>query len=185
MANKYIKVIITSVIVATISLVIFSVTYAWFLTSQESNDVSNAASGGGLDIIYANGQDITGTLTPAKDNSTALFTTATIRKSSASVDALATITLNVESITTNLAISAFKWEVYQDSNTTPINSGTFNGVTNNSKIDLIENYLVTNTDTTFTIKLWLNGDETTNSVANQTLSAYIDASAVNAPANIS
>lgn len=184
MANKYIKLIITSVVVAIISLLIFSVTYAWFLTRHETEDVSNAATGGGLDIIYENGQDITGVLKPAKNNATALSTTATIRKSSASVDALATITLNIQNITSNLAISAFKWEVYQDGKATIINSGTFNGVTSNSKITLIDNYLLTTTNTTFTVKLWLNGNETTNSVLNQSLSAYIDASAVNAPASI-
>ena len=185
MANKYKKVIIISIIVAILSLAIFTITYAWFLNSQETSDVSNAATGGSLDIIYANGQDITGVLKPAKDNSTALSTTATIRKSSTSVDALATITLNVQSITSGLAISAFKWEVYKNSETSPIKTGNFNGVAANSKISLIENYLLTTSDTTFTIKLWLNGNETTNSVANQSLSAYIDASAVNAPATIS
>lgn len=185
LAKKYINMIITILVVATICLVVFSITYAWFLAGKESSDINNAASGGKLDIIYQNGQDITGTLTPSSNNESALSTTATIKKSSTSVDALATITLNVDTISTNLAVSAFKWEVYQDDNVVPINTGNFAGITSNSKIKLIDKYLVTTTDTTFTIKLWLNGNETTNSIANQSLSAYIDASAINAPAIVS
>jgi len=185
LANKYKNVIIISVVVAIISLLVFGVTYAWFLNSQESSDVSNAASGGKLEVVYNNGQDIGGVLKPYKDNSQALMTTATIKKSTGSVDALATITLNVESISSGLSISAFKWEVYKNSETSPIKTGTFNGVSSGAKIDMVEDYLLTTSDTTFTIKLWLNGNETTNSVSNQTFSAYIDASAVNAPASIS
>lgn len=185
LAKKYINMIITILVVSTICLVVFSITYAWFLAGKESSDINNAATGGKLDIIYQNGQDITGNLYPSKTNESALYTTVTIKKSSTSVDALATVTLNVETISENLAVSAFKWEVYQNNNVVPINTGTFEGVTSNSKIKLIDKYLVTTTDTTFTIKLWVNGDETTNSISNQSIEAYIDASAINAPATVS
>ena len=182
LAKKSINIIVTIVIVATLCLIVFSVTYAWFLTSKESSDVNNAASGGNLDIVYQNGQDITGILRPSKTNADALSTTATIRKSDSSVDALATINLNIETISPELAISAFKWEVYKDSDSAPVSSGTFSGATDDSQINLVKDYLVTTTNTTFTIKLWLNGDESSGSVANKSISAYIDASAINAPA---
>ena len=68
LAKKSINIIVTIVIVATLCLIVFSVTYAWFLTSKESSDVNNAASGGNLDIVYQNGQDITGILRPSKTN---------------------------------------------------------------------------------------------------------------------
>ena len=184
MAKKSINIIVLVVIVATVCLLIFSVTYAWILASRSTNDLSNTAGGGNLDIVYQNGQDITGVLKPSKDNTTALSTTATIRKTQDSVDAVATINLNVTSISSELAISAFKWEVYKDSETVAISSGTFEGVVDNSVINLVDNYLLTTTDTIFTIKLWLNGDESDGSIVNKSISAYIDANAVNAPSSI-
>ena len=184
MAKRKINLIITILIVTTLCLVVFSTTYAWYLFSRESSVVNNTAGGGKLEVIYQNGQDIIGKLKPSKTNEGALSTTATIRKSSTSVDGLATITLNIESISSELAISAFKWEVYKNTETQPINSGTLNGVSSGSKIKLVDNYLLTDSNTNFTIKLWLNGDETDGSVANKSISAYIDASAINAPASV-
>ena len=138
MAKRKINLIITILIVTTLCLVVFSTTYAWYLFSRESSVVNNTAGGGKLEVIYQNGQDIIGKLKPSKTNEGALSTTATIRKSSTSVDGLATITLNIESISSELAISAFKWEVYKNTETQPINSGTLNGVSNNSYVFRVE-----------------------------------------------
>lgn len=182
MTNKNIKFII--LIIIAICLIAVSITYAWYSMTKETNDINNAASGGKLEIIYQQGQDITGNLRPSKTNEGALSTTATIRKSSTSVDALANVTLNIEAISEELAISAFKWEVYKDIDSNLLNSGTFEGVTGGTKINLVENCMLLDTDTTFIIKLWLNGDESDGSIANKSISAFIDASAVNAPANI-
>lgn len=184
MSKKLIHIIIAILIVGTLSLSIYAVTYAWFVISKDSNTISNTAKGGDLDIIYTKGQNITGTLSPSDDNSESPYTTVKIRKTSTSVDGLATIVLNITEISTELAISALKWEVYKDTSTTPIRSGTFAGVTSGNKINLIENYLLTNTDTTFTVKLWLNGNEASGNTGNKTFSAYIDASAINVPSNM-
>ena len=185
MVNKYIKIIIIIIIVLTVSLITFSLTYAFFLMSSESSIINNSAGGGKLEIIYENGQDITGRLISYNDNSRALSTTATIRKSNASVDALATVTLHVTSIATELSTNAFKWEVYKDSDTTPINTGNFNGIVGGDTIDVVSNYTLTTSDTVFTIKLWIDSNLNTNSIVNKTFSGYIDASAVNKPARVS
>lgn len=183
MSKKLINYIITIIIVITLILITFSITYSWFLVSHETSDVDSAAKGGKLEIIYQNGQDITGKLKASTDSSGGLSTTATIRKSSTSVDALATITLHVTSISEELATTAFKWEVYENSGTTPVATGNFDDVVADTPIDIISNYPLTTTDTTFTIKLWIDGNLNNNSLMDKSFSGYIDASAINTPAN--
>lgn len=183
MSKKLINTIITIIIVITIVLITFSITYSWFLVSRETSNVNSSAKGGKLEIIYQNGQDITGRLTASSNSSGGLSTTATIRKSSTSVDALATITLHVTSISSELATNAFKWEVYENNSSTPISSNSFNGVVDGTDIDVISNYPLTTSDTTFTIKLWIDGNLNNNSLSNKSFSGYIDASAINKPAN--
>ena len=185
MSKKLIGLIVTIIVIVTLFLVSFSLTYAYFLMARDTGDMNNTSTGGKLEIVYENGQDITGSLLAYADNSRALSTTATIRKTSASVDALATITLHVTTISQELAINAFKWEVYENSGTTPVSSGNFNGISANDTIDVISNYELSTTNTVFTIKLWIDSSLTGNSVANKSFSGYIDASAINKPASTS
>lgn len=185
MSKKFINVIITIIIVLTICLIVFSLTFAFFTMTQDTGIINNSASAGKLEIVYENGQDIEGKLLSYTDNSKALSTTATIRKSSASVDALATISLHITTIDTELRTNAFKWEVYENSGTTPIITGNFNGKADGDTIDVVSNYSLTTTDTVFTIKLWIDSTLNTGSIYNKTFSGYIDASAVNAPASTS
>lgn len=176
---------ISIIVVGLICLFTIGLTYAFFLMLQQSNIINNSSTAGKLDIIYENGQDIEGRLISYTDNSRALQTTATIKKSSVSVDALATITLHINSIDTELATNAFKWEVYENSGTTPVNSGNFNNMDDGDTIDVISNYELTTTDTVFTIKLWIDSALNSNSIYNKTFSGYIDASAINKPASVS
>lgn len=181
--NKTINIIIVLLIVLTICLVTFSVTYAWFVTTQSTNTVSGATSGK-LEIIYDKGQDVTGTLKPSSSKENGLMATVKIRQSATSVNGLGTITLNVVSIAPELAINGLKWELYKDSSSSPISKGTFNGVTSNSQIDLIKDTPLTTTDTKFTLYIWLNGSEVNNSVMNKSFSAYISATARSKSANL-
>lgn len=183
MGKKLIGLIVTIIVVVALFFMAFGLTYSYFLMARDTGDMSNSSTGGKLEIIYTNGQNISGTLLAYTDNSRALSTTATIRKTSASVDALATITLHVSAISSELATNAFKWEVYENSGTTPVNSGTFNGVSASDTINVISNYELTTTDTVFTVKLWIDSALTQGSVANKTFSGYIDASAINKAAS--
>ena len=182
MSKKLINTVVTIIIVITIILITFSITYSWFLASRDTSVINDSAKAGKLEIVYQNGQDITGVLNASRDSSSGLSTTATIRRTSASVDALASITLHVTAISSELATTAFKWEVYENSGTTPIASNNFYQKSAGDDIDLISDYLLTTTDTTFTIKLWIDGNLNSNSLMNKSFSGYIDASAVNKPA---
>lgn len=181
--NKTINIFIVLLIVLTMCLVTFSVTYAWFVTTQSTNNVSGATSGK-LEIIYDKGQDVTGTLRPSSSKENGLMATVKIRQSATSVNGLGTITLNVVNIAPELAVNGLKWELYKDSSSSPISTGTFNGVTSKSQIDLIKDTPLTTTDTKFTLYIWLNGSEVNNSVMNKSFSAYISATARSKSANL-
>lgn len=181
--QKIINNSIIVLIVITICLVTFSVTYAWFISSQSTDNV-NASTSGKLEIIYDKGQDVNGTLRPSSSKETGLSATVKIKQSLNSVSGLGTVTLNVVNIDPALAVKGLKWELYKDSDVSPIANGTFEGVTSNSQIDLVKDYLLTTTDTTFTLYIWLNGNEVDNSVMNKTFSAYISATARSKPANL-
>ena len=185
MNNKKINTLITVILVAVFCLVIFGITYAFFTMFRGTNIINNAATSGKLEVVYTNGQDINGYIYPAVDNSTALTTTATVRKTSTSVEGYATINLNVTAIDPAFATNAFKWEVYDDVESSPINYGNFNGITGNSVIKLVEDHELTTVDTTFTVKIWLDGELCDTHVENKNFSAYIDVTAVNVPANVS
>ena len=180
--QKVINNMISILIVVTICIVTFGITYAWFV-SLKSIDV-NELSSGKLEIIYDNGQDVTGTLRPSTSKENGLVATVKIRRTTDSVLGLGTITLNVIDIAPELSISGLKWELYKDSDTLPISNGTFDGVTSDSQIKLISDYELLTSDTVFTIYIWLNGEEVGNSVMNKSFSAYINASARSKPVDI-
>ena len=92
--QKVINTSITILIVITICLVTFSITYAWFVSSQLSN-VVNSATSGKLEVIYDKGQDVNGTLRPSSSKENGLTASVKIKKTSTSVDGLGTVTLNV------------------------------------------------------------------------------------------
>ena len=181
--NRIISMSITVLIVITICLVTISVTYSWFITSHVSNNV-NSASSGKLEIIYDKGQDVNGILKPSSSKNNGLSASVKIKQGDNSVDALGTVTLNVTNIDSALSVKGLKWELYKDSSVSPIANGTFEGVTSNSQINLITDYLLTTDNTTFTLYIWLNGSEVNNSVMNKTFSAYISATARSKPVNI-
>ena len=184
MARKYINIIISVIIIVTICIVTYSITYAWFSVTKQTSDIESNTSGK-LDVVYEKGQDIGGTLKPSKTNANALTTTATISKTTTSVDGNATIYLHVNEISDEFKnTTALKWEVYQNGILAAIKSGNFSGVSAGSDVKLVENYRITSEETTFTVKLWLNGDEIDGDVNNKTISGYIDASAVSVPANL-
>lgn len=183
MSKRFINTVVIIIIVLTICLVTFSITYAAFLMTQDTGVISNSAKGGKLDIVYTNGQDISGKLLAYPDNSKALSTTATIRKNSASVDAKANVTLHITTISSVLATTAFKWEVYVNSASSPAYTGNFNGKSNGGTIDVVSNYVLTTTDTVFTVKLWIDSNLNSNSISGATFSGYIDANAVNIAAS--
>lgn len=182
MNKKKVKPIYIFLFVIVFCIAIFGITYAFFNKVGNTNVIGNASTAGKLDVIYTNGQNISGMIYPSVDNSTALTTTATVRKTSASVDGYATVNLNISTIDSAFATTAFKWEVYDDLESEPINYGNFSGKSANDVIKLVEDYELTTVDTTFTVKIWLDSELNTNNIVGKAFSAYIDVTAINIPA---
>ena len=185
--QKFINASITIVIVVTLCLVTFSVTYAWFQTAILTDELQNVSESGKLDIIYETGEIITeedGNLIPSLNKDNGLSATLRIRKSTTSVDALGTISLVIDDVDPELLISGLKWEVYKSGQVEPYSKGTFNERQNGDTIDMVLDCQLTTSDTEFTVYIWLSGDETDNSVMNKNFKAHIVASARSAEANL-
>jgi len=171
-------------IVITLCLVTFSITYAWFQTAVLTDDLQNVSASGKLDIIYDKGQDITGSLEPSLDKSEGLNATVKIRKTEASVDALGSISLIIEDMDTELSVPGLKWEVYKTGQEIVFSQGTFEGLESGDTIELVKDYKLITEDTEFTVYIWLSGEETDNKVLDKLLDAYIEGSARSAPVNL-
>lgn len=182
--NKFINNFIYILIVITLCLVTFGITYAWFIMSRTSNNV-NATSSGSLQIVYDKGQDVHGMLYPTTSKDNGLKASVSISQTSTSIQGLATISLNITTIDAELAISALKWELYANDGSNPVSTGNFANTTASSVINLVENYELSTTNTKFDLYIWLDGNESSNDVINKSFGAYISASAVNKPANVS
>ena len=172
--------LIAILIVFTISLLTVSITYAWFTMTVDA-DLAGGANAGTLEINYVKGTDIIGSLIPSSNRNGGLNTSVQISKSVNSIDAIADLTIEniVMSDGLKASASALKWEVYKDSDSSPFATGTFAEVDADNKLTIVSDYELTTSVTTFTVYIWLNGNETDNTVMNQTFSAAIKANAIN------
>lgn len=182
--QKFINLSINLMIVITLCLVTFSITYAWFQTVALTDDLKDVSVSGKLDIVYDKGQDVTGSLEPSVDKAGGLNVTVKIRKTESSVDALGSISLIIREMDEELSVSGLKWEVYKTGQQEVFSKGTFEGVETGDTIDLVQDYELISEDTEFTVYIWLSGNETDNTVLDKLLDAYIEGSARSAPVNL-
>ena len=154
------------------TILIASVTYAYFsaATSSNSNAVSEQAYK--FDVIYSGGQTIQGSLTPTVNKTGGYTSTVTIRMGTGSVLPTASIYVDILDISNNLLEDdspwqkALKWEVEGISNNEQLYtaSGDFQkcGVSRNStcvtndKLYIVSDYQLSYTDTVFTVYIWLD-----------------------------
>ena len=132
------------------------ISYA-YLAFSKSTTSDNMSKSGKIDVVFTSGADLTGALRPSSDKEGGISSTSSIRITTGSLPAKGILKLNITSISTEIATSALKWEVYKDSETTPYNSGDFNGVSSGDIIEIVKDYQLTTTDTNFTIYIWLDG----------------------------
>ncbi len=155
------------------------ITYSFIIGFVKTNDIDLSKTGK-LEVIYINEEDIDGSLQPTNSKESGLSTIAKIKIAEGSVAALATISLEIESLPVELAVSGLKWEVYKNSDISTYNQGTFEGVSEGEFVDIVSDYLLSTDETTFTIYIWLNGNEVGNEVENKTFTAYLSARATTA-----
>lgn len=153
-------------------------TYAFFVSSVNSGNITTKANNFGVD--FEPGDPIVGPLELTNSKEGGLVTEVNIKMAHGSALAKANIFVNIEKITANLAIESFKWEVVGKKNNvvTYTNNGSFLGYndTTNNILNIVEGYLLTEENTTFTVYFWLDGNSIKDtSILNSEFKGYIGA----------
>jgi len=171
-------------------LITIGVTYAYFSTSVTTDE---GGSGGShrLEIIYTGDTEISGNLKLVSAKEEGYIRNLNIGLSDRSVGATANIYINIETISSDLAVPGLHWEVYGFKNDVEVyhDDGTFmdcgeinetkSKCANGKKIYIVTDYVLSTTNTEFVVYLWLNGNEVGNEVLGDTLKGYIGAESHN------
>ncbi len=169
------KIVIYTVATLLLTIIVVGATYAYFTAAVNSNTfVVNSAK---LDVIYTGGKHIEGKINLTSTKEQGLSTTVNIRFAEGSVQELGDIFMEIENITSNIAIPGFKWEVYGYKNNTLVyeDNGTFSGKQNGDTFNLVNDYAIDYVDTSFTIYIWLDGNMVGNEVLGGEFKATIHA----------
>lgn len=175
---------ITYLIIAILLLIIIAAgsAYAFFSVSAKANN-NLEATGKKFEVIYTGGSHISGTLEMVSKREEGLNTTVNIRMAKNSANAIGKIYINVEKITSNISVEGFIWEVVGIKNGDQVyyKKGNFKGIndTDNNIVTLVENYLLTEDNTAFTIYLWVDGNKVDNDILNSEFQGYIGAKTEN------
>lgn len=176
--------------------IIVGMTYAWFVWQSDETNIGGTTTF--FDVDYTNGAAINNSeLVSSTDKSGGASTEVVIRKKSGSIDGIATLTLNITTLTQDadslaeygeVDFSAIKWEVYKSTNfespwtylNTPSYSGTLQGkgTTTGTSITLFDNETLNSSYTAYKIYIWANAEESTNGYIGTNLVSHITASAV-------
>lgn len=176
------QVIYTICAVLLLTVAVIGSTYAFF--SATTNDSGRRrAEAQKFEVIYNGGEEINGPIDLSSDRNGGVNTTVNIRVTEGSTQALSYLYLNITEMTANLSVSNVKWEVsgIRGGQEVYTNSGTFQGYndTTNNVITIVDGYRLSETQTDFTIYIWVDGNNAGNEMFGASLSAYISASTEN------
>lgn len=143
------------------------ITYAFFVSLISSGN-TNLASSGKLDVYYTGDQIVSGGLIPSLTKESGLTATSTVKLNADSMPGLLSMSLKLNALPGELAIAGLKWEVYKDD--VLYVSGTFANSSQGETLNMFDDYSITTTLATFKIYVWLNGNESDNSVMNKLFS---------------
>ena len=161
------KHILTVITIFLIGLIIVGGSYAYFTWNSNisKNVLFNAASNFKKYIVYDEGESkFVGDFQVSNNYYTGMHSTITLSKKSeaSSVELLAIIHMNINSIGSNMAkSSALKWTVTRGDSTSRevLASGNFIDSKAGDTLTLVSNIEVTTTPTKYTIWIWLDGSE--------------------------
>lgn len=179
------KQLIYSIItVFLIMIIIIGSTYAFFTSTAKANN-NAAANSKNFEVIYTGGgQNLSGSLKPCAKKEDGINTTVNIKMAQNSALARATLYINIEKITSNLAVEGFVWEVYgTDPNGTQVyyNKGNFAGTNDTDKntVNIVENYQLSYENTSFTVYLWVDRSKVDNGILNSEFKGSLGAKTEN------
>ena len=171
------KVLFSILLVLLIVFVVVGSTYAYFTSVAVSNNGNVVTDSEKYEIIYNGGTEIDCDIKMLSSHVGADNTTVSIGLASGvSATVSATLFVNIEQISSELATSAFKWEIYRVSGNseTLVNSGNFNGKVAGNEVSLLTTTLST-TLTYYKVYFWLDGASAGNDVMGKTFTGYIGA----------
>ena len=174
--------IYTIIVVVCIALITISGTYAFFMFTINGSTPTNTASSN-FEISYVGGgSTFDGPLNLVSTKEDGYKKTLKLKVVNGSVDAKLNLYIQIESISQNLAVEAFKWEIYgynSSSQQVYTNSGTFDGYSASAGSNIVNlvnyDYTLTSNETTFDIYLWLDVNEDVNNVFGGTFTGHIAA----------
>ena len=182
------KQIIYIIGVLLVAIIIVGSTYAFLNAMVTAPDEVNANSSN-LNIVYSGSGSFNETISIVSNRNEGSSTTINMYTANNSVSPLINLYINIQTMTPNLAIEGFVWEVcaVRGSETPECNSGNFSGYdsTTNNVVPIVSNYRLTTENTAFTIYLWLDGSKINTSLSGATFSGYIDARSENFRAKFS
>ena len=171
------KNIITIILVLLLMAVtIVGATYAYYamVVAGSQNVQANSKK---YAILFQGGEHITGEMPISDSKAGGKNTTVQIGLAPDSASANATLYIQIVSITNNLAIAGFNWEVYRMNGTSEIyvNSGNFLNKANGDQIPIVTNYQLSETATRFKIYLWIDGENTDSNIKGGSFDGYVGA----------
>lgn len=167
-------------VIAVLLLIALTIggTYAFYAASAGDNN-SLVTNGSKFEVIYTGGTNIAGKMNVVSSKEEGYNTTVNIKIAENSVAVKSNLYITIAEITPNLAIKGFIWEVYGYQNDKQVyyDKGNFEGhnSANNNIVDIVKDYKLSTENTSFTIYLWIDGNQTDNSVLNGSFKGYIGA----------
>ena len=165
-------------------IIIIGSTYAFFTSTAKANN-NAAANSKNFEVIYTGGgKNLSGTLDPCTKKEDGINTTVNIKMAQNSALAKATLYINIEKITSNLAVEGFIWEVYgtnESGEEVYYKKGNFAGTTDTDKntINIVEDYKLSYENTSFTVYLWVDANKVNESILNSEFKGSLGAKTEN------
>lgn len=165
-------------------IIIIGSTYAFFTSTAKANN-NAAANSKNFEVIYTGGgKNLSGTLDPCTKKEDGINTTVNIKMAQNSALAKATLYINIEKITSNLAVEGFIWEVYgtnESGEEVYYKKGNFAGTNDTDKntINIVEDYKLSYESTSFTVYLWVDANKVNESILNSEFKGSLGAKTEN------
>ncbi len=177
-------------------IIIAGMTYAWFVWQSETTAIGGSTTF--FDVDYVSGAAINNNgLISSTDKTGGASTEVVIKKKSGSLNGIATLTLNITTLTQSanslseygvIDFSAIKWEVYKSTNSaspytysnTPSYTGTLQGkgTSSGTTLTLFDNEALSENNVAYKVYIWADAELSTNGYIGTNLVSYITASAV-------
>lgn len=182
------KILIYIIAIFMSVILIVGGTYAFFVATSNSNQiVTNSTK---FEVIYTGGKQIGGKLEFSNSKTEDFKTAVNIRMAEGSVLGIANLYIQIDEITSNIANEALTWEVYKtyDGVESFEGSGSFadcqtgtnkRNCETGDKLYIVDDYKLSEKNTTFTIYIWLNGNLANNSAIGGIFKGYIGAETEN------